>query len=209
MCRGRASRAIPARCDAEYEYSGRMTLAAVLSRSAWIPLVALTTLSACSGSAAGRYAQAPAMTINATKSYAATMVTSKGTIELSLDAKAAPSTVNNFVFLARDKFYDGLTFHRVEPGFVIQGGDPSGNGTGGPGYTIPDEASGLKHIDGALAMAKSTTPNSAGSQFYITLGPQADLDGRYTVFGAVTSGKDVASKIAVGDKITSVTITEQ
>ena len=149
------------------------------------------------------------MTIDTSKSYSATMVTSKGTIELSLDAKAAPVTVNNFVFLARDKFYDGLTFHRVEPGFVIQGGDPSGNGTGGPGYSIADEASGLQHIDGALAMAKSTAPNSAGSQFYITLGPQATLDGRYTVFGAVTGGKNVASTIAVGDKITSVTITEQ
>ena len=149
------------------------------------------------------------MTIDTAKTYTATMVTSKGTIELSLDAKAAPVTVNNFVFLARDKYYDGLTFHRVEPGFVIQGGDPAGNGTGGPGYSIPDEASGLKHVDGALAMAKSSAPNSAGSQFYITLGPQADLDGRYTVFGAVTEGKNVASLIAIGDKITSITITEK
>ena len=149
------------------------------------------------------------MSIDTAKTYSATMVTSKGTIELSLDAKAAPITVNNFVFLARDKYYDGLSFHRVEPGFVIQGGDPDGNGTGGPGYSIPDEASGLSHIDGALAMAKSSTPNSAGSQFYITLGPQTALDGRYTVFGAVTAGKEIASQIAIGDEIKSITITEQ
>src|SRR5690606_37348663 len=116
-------------------------------------------------------------------------------IELSLDAKAAPVTVNNFVFLARDRFYDGLTFHRVEAGFVIQGGDPAGDGSGGPGYSIPDEASALRHVDGALAMAKSARPDSAGSQFYITLGAQPDLDDRYTVFGAVTSGKDVARAI--------------
>lgn len=196
-----------------------MTFAAILGRSLGPSLLCLAALSACAsnnGSSSnggttgtGRYAQAPAMTIDTAKTYSATMVTSKGTIELSLDAKAAPVTVNNFVFLAREKYYDGLTFHRVEPGFVIQGGDPAGNGTGGPGYSIPDEASGLKHVDGALAMAKSSAPNSAGSQFYITLGPQADLDGRYTVFGAVTEGKNVASLIAIGDKITSITITEQ
>jgi peptidyl-prolyl cis-trans isomerase B (cyclophilin B) len=149
------------------------------------------------------------MTLNASKAYAATLVTSKGTIELSLDAKAAPITVNNFVFLARDKYYDGLTFHRVVAGFVIQGGDPDGNGSGGPGYTIPDEASGLLHVDGALAMAKSAAKDSAGSQFYITLGPQTKLDGGYTVFGVVTSGKEVVKTIVVGDKITSVTITEK
>jgi cyclophilin family peptidyl-prolyl cis-trans isomerase len=170
---------------------------------------AACTTTGSSSSSGGRYASAPPMTIDASKTYAATMVTSKGTIELSLDAKAAPITVNNFVFLARDRFYDGLTFHRVEAGFVIQGGDPAGDGTGGPGYTIPDEASALRHVDGALAMAKSARPDSAGSQFYITMGAQPDLDDRYTVFGAVTSGKDVVRAIAVGDTITSVTITER
>jgi peptidyl-prolyl cis-trans isomerase B (cyclophilin B) len=149
------------------------------------------------------------MSIDAAKTYTATMVTSKGTIEMSLDAKAAPITVNNFVFLAREKFYDGLTFHRVEPGFVIQGGDPEGSGAGGPGYTIQDEKTGLKHVDGALAMAKTSAPNSAGSQFYITLGVQSALDANYTVFGLVTGGKEVAGKITKGDKITSVTITEK
>jgi cyclophilin family peptidyl-prolyl cis-trans isomerase len=200
-----------------------MTLAPF--RTSTRSLVALIVLGACSNeqngdsgndvdgggapAPAGRYAHAPAMSIDTSKTYSAIMVTSKGTIELSLDAKAAPTTVNNFVFLAQEKYYDGLTFHRVEPGFVIQGGDPKGNGSGGPGYTIPDEASGLKHVDGALAMAKTSAPNSAGSQFYITLGALPDLDGRYTVFGAVTGGKDVPKLIAVGDTITSVTISEK
>lgn len=180
-------------------------------------LVTLALIAACSkdsastsnGGSTGRYSKAPAMTIDTAKTYAATLVTTKGTIELTLDAKAAPTTVNNFVFLAREKFYDGLSFHRVVPGFVIQGGDPNGDGTGGPGYSIPDEPSPLKHEDGALAMAKSEEPNSAGSQFYITLGPQTDLDGRYTVFGSVTGGKDVPKTIVKGDRITSITITEK
>ncbi len=157
----------------------------------------------------GKYDAAPAMSLDGTKTYAATIVTAKGAIELSLDAKAAPVTVNNFVFLAREKYYDGLTFHRVEPGFVIQGGDPSGDGSGGPGYTIPDEQSRLPHVDGALAMAKTSAPNSAGSQFYITNGPQPALDARYTVFGLVTNGLDVVRTIARGDVIERITIAEK
>ncbi|MBX3187503.1 MAG: peptidylprolyl isomerase [Labilithrix sp.] len=156
----------------------------------------------------GRYASAPPMTLDAAKTYKATLLTSKGTIELTLDAKAAPVTVNSFVFLARDRYYDGLVFHRVEAGFVIQGGDPTGTGSGGPGYTIADEANGLLHDVGAVGMAKSAAPNSAGSQFYITLSPQPSLDGRYTVFGKVASGLDVAQKIAKGDAIERITITE-
>jgi cyclophilin family peptidyl-prolyl cis-trans isomerase len=161
-----------------------------------------------SGAEPGKYASPPPQTIDPTKSYRATIVTAKGTMEVSLDAQAAPITVNNFVFLANERFYDGLTFHRVEPGFVIQGGDPNGDGSGGPGYTIPDEASGLKHEDGVIAMAKTSAPNSAGSQFYITLGAQPALDGRYTVFGKLTAGRDVAGTIAVGDIITRITIAE-
>ncbi len=149
------------------------------------------------------------MTIDKNKSYSATIVTSKGTIELALDAKAAPVTVNNFVFLAREKFYDGLVFHRVEANFVVQTGDPVGNGTGGPGYTIPDESSPLLHEAGSLGMAKGSAADTAGSQFYITLTPQPSLDHRYTVFGKVTTGMDVVAKIAVGDKMTSVTIAEK
>jgi cyclophilin family peptidyl-prolyl cis-trans isomerase len=158
--------------------------------------------------ATGKYASAPPQTLDPAKAYAATLVTTKGTIELSLDAKAAPITVNNFVFLARDHFYDGLAFHRVVPGFVIQGGDPEANGLGGPGYTIPDEASPLVHVEGALAMARAATPNSAGSQFYVTLAAQPSLDGKYTVFGQVTAGMDVVKTIVVGDIITRATITE-
>ena len=164
---------------------------------------------ASSSGASKTWSSAPPPALDATKTYAATLVTKKGTIELSLDAKAAPITVNNFVFLGRAHFYDGLTFHRVEPGFVIQGGDPEGTGAGGPGYTIPDEKSGLLHVEGALAMAKSSAPNSAGSQFYITLSPQPSLDAGYTVFGKVTSGMDVVKQIAKGDVITSLTIKEQ
>ncbi|MBX3198209.1 MAG: peptidylprolyl isomerase [Labilithrix sp.] len=186
-----------------------------MARSVSRSLVAAVAVTACASqgssgsSSAPAYASAPPMTIDSSKTYSATVVTPRGTIELSLDAKAAPITVNNFVFLAREGYYDGLTFHRVVPGFVIQGGDPDGNGSGGPGYQIPDEASGLLHVDGALAMAKSAAPNSAGSQFYITLGAQPELDGRYTVFGAVTGGQNVASLIRLGDGITRVTITER
>jgi cyclophilin family peptidyl-prolyl cis-trans isomerase len=158
------------------------------------------------------YKSAPAMTIDVNKSYVATIKTSKGDIVAELYPKDAPQTVNNFVFLARDGFYNNLTFHRVVPNFVIQGGDPLGTGTGGPGYNIPPEIKD-KHSQGALAMARqggpaATTPSS-GSQFYITLEPQPGLDGQYTVFGQVTQGMDVVQKIAVGDVIQTITITEK
>jgi peptidyl-prolyl cis-trans isomerase B (cyclophilin B) len=149
------------------------------------------------------------MTVDATKTYVASVETGKGSFELTLDAARAPSTVNNFVFLARDRYYDGLVFHRVEAGFVVQTGDPGGDGTGGPGYTIADEESGLLHGEGALGMAKSAAPNSAGSQWYVTLAPQTSLDGRYTVFGRVTTGMDVVRAIAKGDVIRRVTIAER
>ncbi len=156
------------------------------------------------------YPSAPALQIDASKTYIATITLAKGgEIKAQLDPRAAPQTVNSFVFLARDGFYDGLTFHRVEPGFVIQGGDPIGNGSGGPGYTIPDEKNDLKHEEGALAMAKSSAPNSAGSQFYITLAPQPALDATYTVFGKVTSGGDLVKQVAKGDRISTITIEER
>ena len=119
------------------------------------------------------YDKPPAMKIDVNKKYVATIDTDKGTIVCELYPKDAPQTVNSFVFLSKDHFYDDLTFHRVEPGFVIQGGDPSGDGTGGPGYTLPLETEGAthKHVTGALAMARTQDPNSAGSQFYITLAP--------------------------------------
>ncbi|MDP4001314.1 MAG: peptidylprolyl isomerase [bacterium] len=125
--------------------------------------------------------------------------TSEGNIEVTLDGKAAPQTVGNFLKLTREGFYEGLKFHRIVDGFMIQGGDPKGDGTGGPGYTIPAEI-GLKHTNGAIAMARlgdQVNPNreSSGSQFYITLGAQTFLDGQYTVFGYVTSGFDVVDRI--------------
>jgi peptidyl-prolyl cis-trans isomerase B (cyclophilin B) len=137
----------------------------------------------------------------------ATITTDKGVIEVDLFGADEPLTVANFVKLAKAKFYDGLIFHRVEPGFVIQGGDPEGTGMGGPGYTINLEVSPKhKHIEGALAMASTSAPNSAGSQFYITLAPAPSLDGKYAVFGQVTKGMDVVKNIAKGDKMLSIVV---
>jgi cyclophilin family peptidyl-prolyl cis-trans isomerase len=162
---------------------------------------------------ANYYKAPPAMTIDTKKTYSATISTSKGDIVVSLDANAAPQTVNNFVFLANQGFYDGLKFHRVVADFVIQGGDPTGAGGGGPGYTIPAEIK-LPHVEGAIAMARTSDEvnpkrDSSGSQFYITLAAQPDLDGKYTAFGKVTSGMDVVKKIAVGDLIQKIVISNQ
>jgi cyclophilin family peptidyl-prolyl cis-trans isomerase len=156
------------------------------------------------------YSAPPEMQIDPAKAYTATISTEKGDIVVHLDAGAAPQTVNNFVFLAREGFYDGLTFHRVEPGFVIQGGDPLGNGRGGPGYTVPAEIE-LLHVEGAVAMARkgdqvNPTRASSGSQFYITLASTPFLDGAYTAFGRVTEGMDVVKSIAVGDFIDTLTV---
>jgi cyclophilin family peptidyl-prolyl cis-trans isomerase len=143
--------------------------------------------------------------------HKATIKTVKGDIVVELYGKDAPKTVENFVKLANKKFYDGLNFHRVETGAgfqLIQGGDPNGDGSGGPGWSVDLEISPkLRHVEGALAMARSQDPNSAGSQFYITLCPIAQLDDQYAVFGKVISGLDNAKKIAVGDKMTKVTVT--
>jgi peptidyl-prolyl cis-trans isomerase B (cyclophilin B) len=159
------------------------------------------------------YVSAPPMTIDPTLSYTATIVTAKGDIVVSLAASSAPQTVNNFVFLAQQGFYDGLTFHRVEnqAGFaLIQGGDPAGTGRGGPGYTLPAEI-GLSHKVGAIAMARlgdqaNPKRDSSGSQFYVCLVPITQLDGAYTVFGYVVQGLDVAKKIAKGDKMLNIVI---
>lgn len=140
----------------------------------------------------------------------ASIETPRGTIRIRLYPEEAPKTVANFIKLANKGYYDGLRFHRVEPGFVIQGGDPNGDGTGGPGYTIPDEKNKkLKHVLGAVAMAKSTAPNSAGSQFYIIIRKDAkELDGRYTVFGQVIEGQSAANSMRRGDPMFKVSITE-
>jgi len=159
------------------------------------------------------YSAMPEMQIDPDKTYVATISTAKGDIVVQLDAKAAPLTVNNFVFLAEQGFYDGLTFHRVEPGFVIQGGDPTGTGGGGPGYTVPAEIQ-LPHVEGAIAMARlgdevNPTRASSGSQFYITLAPTPFLDEGYTAFGHVIEGMEVVQSVAIGDVIEKITITEE
>ena len=131
-----------------------------------------------------------------------------GVIKIEFFPDDAPKTVENFVTLAKKGFYDGLTFHRIEPGFVIQGGDPKGDGTGGPGYKIKAEFNKNKHDRGAVAMARSSDPDSAGSQFYIVLAPAHFLDGKYTVFGKVVSGMNIVDNVKKGDKMKSVKIIE-
>jgi cyclophilin family peptidyl-prolyl cis-trans isomerase len=140
------------------------------------------------------YDSPPPMTIDPAKTYRATIATSCGDIVIRLDAKAAPRTVNNFVFLSREGFYDGLTFHRVVPGFVIQGGDPSGDGTGGPGYTFADELPDDGYPAGSVAMANSG-PGTNGSQFFIVTGDASFLPNSYSRFGTVVRGMDVARTI--------------
>ena len=129
-----------------------------------------------------------------------------GDIVFSFYPNDAPNTVAAFVKLARSGFYDGLTFHRVEPGFVVQGGCPQGTGTGDAGYKLKAEFNAKQHVEGTVAMARAQSPNSAGSQFYICLGDARFLDRQYTVFGQVTSGMDAVKKIKVGDKMEKVVI---
>ena len=139
----------------------------------------------------------------------ATIETDNGTIKAELYVNQAPITAKNFIDLANSGFYNGLTFHRVEPGFVVQGGDPKGDGTGGSGKTIPLELNPeLKHVKGALAMARTNDPNSATSQFYITLDNTPFLDGSYAVFGKVIQGMEVVEKLKVGDKMKKISISD-
>ena len=146
-----------------------------------------------------RFSAPPQFTIDPNKSYTAVIkMKSGGEIRLQLLPKDAPQAVNNFVFLAKNRFYEGLTFHRVLPGFVAQGGDPQGTGFGGPGYTLPPDKNALKFDPGVIAMAKSSQGVS-GSQFFITLAPTPNLQGDFAVFGKVTSGMDVVQKITPRD----------
>lgn len=157
-----------------------------------------------------QYSKYPDMVIDPKKSYKGVIKTNRGDIHLDLFAADTPKTVNNFVFLARDKFYDGLTFHRVIPNFMAQSGDPDGDGRGGPGYRFEDETRGnsrQKHLTGSLSMANAG-PNTNGSQFFICHGPQPHLDGKHTVFGQVTKGQDVVNSLKNGDVMTEVVITE-
>jgi peptidyl-prolyl cis-trans isomerase B (cyclophilin B) len=135
--------------------------------------------------------------------------TEKGDIVFKFYPEDAPQHSAAFIKLARAGYYDGLTFHRVEPGFVIQGGCPDGNGTGGPGYQLDAEFNEKKHVQGTVAMARSSNPNSAGSQFYICLDDAPFLNRQYTVFGHVVEGQPVVDAIRKGDVMTSVTIEDK
>ncbi len=169
---------------------------------------------------ANQYRQAPAMAIDPNKRYIATFHTERGDFQVELFAKDAPVTVNNFVFLAREGFYNGVTFHRVIKGFMAQGGDPTGTGTGGPGYQWADERSALQlrhDAPGTLSMANAG-PNTNGSQFFITFVPTPHLNGKHAVFGRVISGMDIVNSLRErdpgrdrnpGDRILSIDISEQ
>ncbi|HNW59174.1 MAG TPA: peptidylprolyl isomerase [bacterium] len=157
-----------------------------------------------------QYDTPPAMTIDAKKRYTVKLETSRGLIELELYPQYAPVTVNNFVFLSREGFYDGVTFHRVIANFMIQGGDPTGTGRGGPGYRFADEFEDnpLTHETGVISMANAG-PGTNGSQFFITHAPQPHLNGHHTVFGKVVHGQEVVDAMRQGDVIQKVTIEEQ
>ena len=166
--------------------------------------ISLLVVNGCSGGVTGR---AVAIDKDKYEVKMATIETEKGVIKIELFEDKAPTTAKNFIGLASSGFYNGLTFHRVEKGFVVQGGDPNGDGTGGSGKTIPLEINPqLKHVKGAVAMARSQDPDSASSQFYITLDEVPFLDGNYAVFGKVIEGMSVVENIEVGDKMTKVTI---
>jgi peptidyl-prolyl cis-trans isomerase B (cyclophilin B) len=180
-------------------------------RIAGIILVVAAFLSAsCAGGEPKpkTYSAPPPMTIDTSKQYIATIETEKGNIVLELFASDVPMTVNNFVFLAREGFYNGCTFHRVIPGFMAQGGDPTGTGGGNPGYRFADEFTEHTHVAGALSMANSG-PDTNGCQFFITYTPQHHLDGKHSVFGQLIAGMDVLEKIEQGDTIVRITIEEK
>ncbi len=149
----------------------------------------------------------PPMRIDPQKRYRARIDTDKGVITVELFPQHAPKTVNNFVFLAGEGFYDGVSFHRVIGNFMIQGGDPTGTGRGGPGYRFEDETGGnpLRHETGVVSMANAG-PNTNGSQFFITHSPQPHLDGRHTVFGKVVEGQEVVNAIRQGDRMVKVEV---
>jgi peptidyl-prolyl cis-trans isomerase B (cyclophilin B) len=151
----------------------------------------------------------PEQVIDPAKRYTATITTDRGDIVISLDHSRAPKSVNNFVFLARDGFYDGVVFHRVVDDFVIQGGDPEGSGRGGPGYRFDDEPVQGEYIPGAVAMANSG-PNTNGSQFFIcTVDGRHKLTKSYNLFGQVVKGMEVVTSVRQGDVMRSVTIAEE
>lgn len=146
-----------------------------------------------------KFAERPELTIDPDKKYTAIIETEKGTFRIQLKPDLAIQTVNSFVFLAREGYYDGVTFHRVLPGFMAQGGDPTGTGSGGPGYTLPAEFSDTPYVRGTVGMARAADPDSGGSQFFITFGERPNLNGQYTVFGEITEGMDVVDSLSPRD----------
>ncbi|HEX6492431.1 MAG TPA: peptidylprolyl isomerase [Candidatus Dormibacteraeota bacterium] len=185
------------------------------------PLTPIVTHTSCTGQHFGTalaplnapsnvhvYPAAPAMQIDTTRLYEATITTGRGVIVLCLDPKLAPLSVNNFVALARNHFFDGLKFHRVVPGFVIQGGDPAGDGSGGPGYSFKDEPVKGDYTDGCVAMANAG-PNTNGSQFFICIADDQRLPKQYNLFGSVERGLEVAHATQIGDVMTTVTVAAQ
>ncbi len=154
-----------------------------------------------------QYPSPPKMQIDPNHTYTVSIQTTKGEILLELYPQYAPNTVNNFIFLVNEGFYNGVEFHRVIPNFVIQGGDPTGTGRGGPGYRFADEIlnNPLKHEAGVISMANAG-PNTNGSQFFITHSPQPHLNGKHTVFGKVIRGKEVVDAIKQGDKMISLSV---
>jgi peptidyl-prolyl cis-trans isomerase B (cyclophilin B) len=160
--------------------------------------------------AAKQWDKPPEMQIDPEKMYLVTMETTQGIIELEINPRHAPMTVNNFVFLAGEGFYDGVTFHRVIEDFMIQGGDPTGTGRGGPGYRFADELKGnpLTHGTKVISMANAG-PDTNGSQFFITHSPQPHLNGKHTVFGKVVKGEEVVDEIRQGDRIVRVSASER
>lgn len=156
-----------------------------------------------------KWSAPPALDIDTAKNYQASIETNRGTIELELYPQHAPQTVNNFVFLARQGYYDGVKFHRVIDDFMIQTGDPTGTGRGGPGYQFADECKGnpLKHERKVISMANAG-PNTNGSQFFITHIATPHLNGKHTVFGKVTKGADIVDAIEQGDEMKKVTVSD-
>ena len=161
------------------------------------------------------YGQRPALTIDLSHKYIAHIYTTRGHFIVELLPELAPEHVNSFVFLSRERFFNGTAFHRVEPGFVIQGGDPTGTGSGGPGYTVPLEPSEEPFVRGVVGMARTPDPDSAGSQWFVTLGdalflndPGGPREQRYTVFGRVIQGMEIVDCIEVGDAIIALDIQE-
>ncbi len=148
------------------------------------------------------YAERPELTIDPDKKYTAIIETERGTFRIQLRPDLAIQTVNSFVFLAREGYYDGVTFHRVIPGFMAQGGDPTGTGSGGPGYSLPAEFSDVTFERGTVAMARTADPDSAGSQFFIAYAEQPNLTGQYTVFGTVAEGMEVVESLVPRDPAT-------